>query len=114
MSRWSAQALLVEPCVEQPRECVEPGRRRRHRDGVEDPPEAGDGSLHPHPSGRRRDQVGAADNDTASQPTDVGGCPEPTGGLRELPGPDRVLTDEHDLGVPLHVGPDCFAGITPQ
>ncbi|HMC80372.1 MAG TPA: hypothetical protein VKO35_07460 [Acidimicrobiia bacterium] len=47
----------------------------------------------------QRDQVGAADQ-RRGQPIEVGDRPEPTGSLHELPGPDRVLTDEHDLGVP--------------
>jgi hypothetical protein len=93
------QPLHVEVHVEQAGQHVGPIRR----DGdtgdprIEHPPDTGNGPLDPDLSGHRGHQMRAA-HQRSRQPVEVGRGPHPTGGLGELAGRDRVVTDQRDLG----------------
>ena len=93
------QALLVQPGIQQTGQHVGPvrGHGGATDAGVKHPPNTGDGPLHPDPSSHRGDQMSTADQ-RCRQPIQVGHRADPTGGVGELAGRDRVLTDHRELG----------------
>ena len=94
------QALLVQPGIQQTGQHVGPvrGHGGATDAGVKHPPNTGDGPLHPDSSGHRGDQVALPTNDAAS-PSRSATAADPGGGVGELAGRDRVLTDHRELGV---------------